>query len=226
MSFESPQPPYNAGDPSATFLSSSCLDVLLVGLVALAYRLAHDIDSVQRDGVAGLPEDEVKARAATKGGSVTKAAADGGTAALRGSRMDEDEERDAVFYRLETLGYRVGQGMVERFSTDRPRFTDTLDVIKFLCKDLWMLVFRKQIDNLKTNHRGVYVLTDNAFRPFSRMSTEAGGQAVVRAQPFLWFPCGIIRGALASMGINATVQAETSELPGATFQIKSITVNP
>lgn len=70
-----------------------------------------------------------------------------------------------------------------RFSSDRPRFTDTLDVIKFLCKDLWMLVFRKQIDNLKTNHRGVYVLTDNAFRPLSRMSTEAGGQAVVRAQP-------------------------------------------
>lgn len=50
-----------------------------------------------------------------------------------------------------------------------------------------MLVFRKQIDNLKTNHRGVYVLTDNAFRPFSRMSTEAGGQAVVRAQP-VWSP--------------------------------------
>ena len=40
-----------------------------------------------------------------------------------------------------------------RFSRDRPRFTDTLDVIKFLCKDMWTLVFRKQIDNLKTNHR-------------------------------------------------------------------------
>jgi len=40
-----------------------------------------------------------------------------------------------------------------RFSRDKPRFTDTLDVIKFLCKDLWTLVFRKQIDNLKTNHR-------------------------------------------------------------------------
>ena len=134
-----------------------------------------------------------------------------------------------------------------RFSKDRPRFTDTLDVIKFLCKDLWMLVFRKQIDNLKTNHRvcflplsllsatmpqferseankkqGVYVLTDNSFRPFSRMSTEAGGQTVVKAQPFLYFPCGIIRGALASMGINASVQAETSELPGATFQVKAL----
>lgn len=26
-------------------------------------------------------------------------------------------------------------------------------MIKFLCKDMWTLVFRKQIDNLKTNHR-------------------------------------------------------------------------
>ena len=40
-----------------------------------------------------------------------------------------------------------------RFSKDRPRFNDTLDVIKFLCKDLWSLVFGKNIDNLKTNHR-------------------------------------------------------------------------
>ena len=39
------------------------------------------------------------------------------------------------------------------FSRDRPLFTDTLDMIKFLCKDIWILTFRKQIDNLKTNHR-------------------------------------------------------------------------
>lgn len=29
-------------------------------------------------------------------------------------KMDEEEERDAVFFRLEILGYRVGQGLVER----------------------------------------------------------------------------------------------------------------
>lgn len=45
---------------------------------------------------------------------------------------------------------------------------------------------------------------------------------VTDVMQFLWFPCGIIRGALANMGINATVQAESSELPGATFQIKTI----
>lgn len=43
----------------------------------------------------------------------------------------------------------------------------------------------------------------------------------MRAQSFLWFPCGVIRGGLASMGIQATVQAETSELPTAMFQIKT-----
>lgn len=40
-----------------------------------------------------------------------------------------------------------------RFSRDRPRCNEPLDVIKFICKDLWSLVFRKQVDNLKTNHR-------------------------------------------------------------------------
>ncbi|KAI9796812.1 MAG: Trafficking protein particle complex subunit 33 [Piccolia ochrophora] len=199
MSFDTPLPPYNASDPHATFLSSSCLDLLLIELVPMAHRLARELS-------------------------------------LSDDKLDDDEQRDAVFHRLETLGYRVGQGLAERcvassdpplpFSSDRPRFTDTLDVIKFLCKDLWTLVFRKQIDNLKTNHRGIYVLTDNTFRPFARMSTEAGGQAVNRAQPFLWFPCGTIRGALASMGIEATVHAETSELPGATFQIKTAGAKP
>ncbi|KAE8450089.1 hypothetical protein EG329_006870 [Mollisiaceae sp. DMI_Dod_QoI] len=229
MSFDSPLPPYNASDPTATFLNSSCLDLLMIELVPMAYRIVNEVDAAIDDRIPSSAEKKDSGGSVGKGSVATNGGTAGGTSnggAGKGGKMDEEEERDAVFFRLEMLGYRVGQGLVERFSRDRPRFTDTLDVIKFLCKDLWMLVFRKQIDNLKTNHRGVYVLTDNSFRPFARMSTEAGGQAVVRAQPFLWFPCGIIRGALASMGINATVQAETSELPGATFQIKSVTVKP
>jgi hypothetical protein len=26
-------------------------------------------------------------------------------------------------------------------------------VVKFICKDLWVIMFKKQVDNLKTNHR-------------------------------------------------------------------------
>ncbi|TDZ74412.1 Trafficking protein particle complex subunit 6B [Colletotrichum trifolii] len=234
MSFESVMPPYNASDPTASFLNSSCLDFLLIELVPMAYRVTKQLDIAPMEG-AGTPGDAASSSVSHSqaaggggggggpaGGAPTSTASGAVAAAGSGRKMDEDEERDAVFYRLETLGYRVGQGLVER---DRPRFNDTLDVIKFVCKDLWSLVFRKQIDNLKTNHRGVYVLTDNSFKPFSRMSTETGGQAVVRAQPFLWFPCGIVRGALAALGINATVQAETNELPAAIFQIKTLPSN-
>ncbi|KAL3425656.1 Bet3 family protein (transporter particle component) [Phlyctema vagabunda] len=248
MSFDSPLPPFNASDPLATFFNASTLDLLMIELVPMAYRVhtAMGSSSAAPAGEQTTSHRTTSTGGAGGGGGGAAVSAAGGlglglapttggqgqgrnmqnpnleTATATTTVEDEDEDRDAVFFRLEMLGYRVGQGLVERFSKDRGRFTDTLDVIKFLCKDLWMLVFRKQIDNLKTNHRGVYVLTDNSFRPFARMSTEAGGQAVVRAQPFLWFPCGIIRGALASMGIDASVQAETNELPGATFQIKSI----
>ncbi|ROT38815.1 transport protein particle component [Sodiomyces alkalinus F11] len=242
MSFETVMPPYNAADPNASFLSSSCLDFLLIELVPLAYRVTRELDDASAASATdaalleptSAPADAASSAASQQEGggggapsSVVGAGAGSGSVAPSMSRkMDEDEERDAVFYRLERLGYRVGQGLVERFSRDRPRFNDNLDVIKFLCKDLWFLVFRKQVDNLKTNHRGVYVLTDNNFKPFSRMSTDVGGQAVIRAQPFLWFPCGILRGALAAMGVDATVQAESHELPSAVFQIKTLAKQP
>ncbi|KAI1821771.1 BET3 family protein [Xylaria intraflava] len=210
--FDQPLPPYNASDPTATFVGTSCFDFLLIELVPMAYRITNKLEDAN-DGKINEATGSIN----TSVGATSTAP----TTTGRKGKLDEDEEREAVFYRLEGLGYRVGLGLVERFSRDRPRFTDTLDAIKFVCKDLWMLVFKKQIDNLKTNHRGVYVLTDHAFRPLSRISAGAGGQAVARAQPFLWFPCGIIRGALAAMSIPATVQAESSELPGAVFQIKT-----
>ena len=38
---------------------------------------------------------------------------------------------------------------------------------------------------------------------------------------FLYFPCGVIRGALAGMGVEVTVEASSTEIPTATFQIKT-----
>lgn len=146
--------------------------------------------------------------------------------------LDEEELRETVFFRLDGIGYRVGLALSERFSRDRPRLTDPLDVIKFLCKDLWGVVFRKQIDNLKTNHRGVYVLTDNNFKPLKNMSLEKATSGRSRemmmqqAQPFLYFPAGLIRGALSGLGIQASVVAETNELPGVTFQIRTVGSKP
>lgn len=81
MSFETPLPPYNASDPHATFLNSSCFDLLLIEMVPLAHRLAAE---------------------STVGRKVGSKA------------YDEEEQSEAAFRRLDTLGYRVGQGLVER----------------------------------------------------------------------------------------------------------------
>jgi hypothetical protein len=121
MSFETVMPPYGSTDPSASFLSSSCLDFLLIELVPLAYRLTQELDakavttdvsspSAAAGGDAASASGHAGGSVSGVGGSLT------GTAGTAGGdrKMDEDEERDAVFYRLEKLGYRVGQGLVER----------------------------------------------------------------------------------------------------------------
>lgn len=58
-----------------------------------------------------------------------------------------------VIEKLERLGHRVGESLVERTSRDSPRFRTELDAVVFICKHFWSLAFNKPIDNLKTNHQ-------------------------------------------------------------------------
>ena len=55
--------------------------------------------------------------------------------------------------KLEAMGHRIGESLVERVSRDTPRFKSELDAVIFICKSLWVHAFAKQIDNLKTNHQ-------------------------------------------------------------------------
>ncbi|XP_014438504.1 trafficking protein particle complex subunit 6A isoform X2 [Tupaia chinensis] len=64
---------------------------------------------------------------------------------------------------LEGMGFRVGQALGERLPRETLAFREELDVLKFLCKDLWVAAFGKQMDGLRTNHQGTYVLQDNSF---------------------------------------------------------------
>lgn len=131
-------------DPNSKHVNISCFDLLLIELVPLAERMARDYEaSLERPSLANRPPQKGTATSTT--GAPTLTTTDG---------LPETEVfKDSVYFRLEGLGFRVGQGLCERFSKDKPRFTEPLDIIKFVCKDLWMAVFKKQIDNLKTNHR-------------------------------------------------------------------------
>ncbi|GLT60539.1 hypothetical protein SLA2020_333010 [Shorea laevis] len=134
--------------------------------------------------------------------------------------------------RIEAIGYQVGHQLSERYTMERPRFGDHLEAIKFICKDFWSELFKKQIDNLKTNHRGTFVLQDNRFRWLARLSidqtSENGGtsedpsenKATQAMSMYLYFPCGIIRGALSNLGIPCAVSADMSNLPACSFVVR------
>ncbi|XP_022747856.1 trafficking protein particle complex subunit 6B-like [Durio zibethinus] len=134
--------------------------------------------------------------------------------------------------RIEAIGYQVGHQLSERYTLERPRFSDHLEAIKFICKDFWSVLFKKQIDNLKTNHRGTFVLQDNRFRWLTRMSIDlspkngASEEASIMADNkgvqsmHLYFPCGIIRGALSNLGIPCAVSADISNLPACSFVVR------
>ena len=86
------------------------------------------------------------------------------------TKVDDDEE--GLRLRLEAIGMHVGANITERHVHPfHPRpsriiarifhrlchgktyFSETLESIKFGCKDLWTTCWEKQVDNLRTNHR-------------------------------------------------------------------------
>ncbi|XP_051965612.1 trafficking protein particle complex subunit 6b-like [Xyrauchen texanus] len=133
------------------------------------------------------------------------------------TREDIDKERVTCVSTLEAMGFRVGQGLIERFTKDCPCFKDDLDIMKFVCKDFWSTIFKKQIDNLRTNHQGTYVLQDNTFPLLTPFST--GKQYLEEAPKYLAFSCGMIRGALSNLGLESVVTAEVSLMPSCKFQV-------
>ncbi|XP_074075409.1 trafficking protein particle complex subunit 6A isoform X2 [Macrotis lagotis] len=118
---------------------------------------------------------------------------------------------------LESMGFRVGQGLAERLPRGALAFREELDTIKFLCRDLWGAVFQKQADNLRTNHQGTYILQDNNF-PFLKQMAR-GQQYLEEAPKFLAFTCGLLRGTLSTLGFESSVTASVASLPACKFQV-------
>uniref|UniRef100_M3YXR2 Trafficking protein particle complex subunit 6B n=1 Tax=Mustela putorius furo TaxID=9669 RepID=M3YXR2_MUSPF len=126
-------------------------------------------------------------------------------------------ENGRCITKLENMGFRVGQGLIERFTKDTARFKDELDIMKFICKDFWTTVFKKQIDNLRTNHQSIFNLSTAKFlhlRKFDQWKVY-----VFCSFQYLAFTCGLIRGGLSNLGIKSIVTAEVSSMPACKFQV-------
>lgn len=136
----------------------------------------------------------------------------------RAISASEGAQRERALADLELLGFNAGFRLIEKLTKESPKFKDELDLMKFVCKEFWMAVFRKQIDNLRTNHQGVYVLQDNQFKFLAKVSQ--GPQHLEHAPKFVVFTCGLLRGSLANLGVNSVVTAEVANLPSVKFQIQ------
>lgn len=132
--------------------------------------------------------------------------------------------------KLDKIGFQVGWRLAERYSKDQLWLHEHLDVIKFICKGFWTELFKKPIDKLQTNYKGIYVLHDNEFKWILRLdpATSADPKAVSMA-PFptpldvarlhTSYAAGLLRGALQNLGMRVSVRAELLELPQCQFVI-------
>ena len=128
--------------------------------------------------------------------------------------------------RLENLGYDVGFRLMERMC-EKQRFLgfEDLDCVKFICKEFWKLVFGKTIDKLQTNRRGLFVLLDLQFKWIKKYTvgtdlSKMDNETKLIINTMVHFPCGIMRGALANLGMNTYVSADIGTLPSVTFNLR------
>lgn len=105
-------------DPTFSLLNSTCLDLLLIELVPMAYRITADLAAREEEWTGASTTKANRLSSHSNDASSTAAGAGAGTTGAGGTAtVDEEESREAVFHRLESLGYRVGLGVVERYAS-------------------------------------------------------------------------------------------------------------
>ncbi|EGV61506.1 hypothetical protein PSN45_000180 [Yamadazyma tenuis] len=134
---------------------------------------------------------------------------------------------DQVNLKIELLGYKLGIKLNElllfkladQFSKNNEDLETVLDIMKFICKDFWKILFKKQISNLRTNHRGTFVLVDSNFKPIENFDVSRP-DAPVMISHYLSYVNGVMKGTLKSFGINSVITNEIN-FPSVTFNIET-----
>lgn len=122
----------------------------------------------------------------------------------------DEGKYNRVLDRLRNIGFEIGNKITELLVfSNNPNLQfkdmDLLSVMKFICRDVWRQMFNKQIDNLKTNHRGTFYLFDYDYRPIQSFALDNGSseEELQMARPFLEIAVGVIKGVLSSIGYTS-----------------------
>lgn len=99
----------------------------MIELVPMAYRITADLALREEEWTGTSTTKANRLSSHSNDASSTAAGAGAGTIGAGGTAtVDEEESREAVFHRLESLGYRVGLGIVERYVYPSREYGSTL----------------------------------------------------------------------------------------------------
>ncbi|KAM9997898.1 hypothetical protein ACTFIY_007562 [Dictyostelium cf. discoideum] len=133
--------------------------------------------------------------------------------------MKSSSDKQQAHKKLDKLGFKVGHRLVERLSLDTALFPELLDAVKFICKVFWTTVFKKTIDGLKTNHKGVFVLTDSKFQWLQHLSFDSSASNKDCSE-YVQFTAGLIKGAMSNFGFKCIVTFDIQQVSTCVFTIK------
>ncbi len=137
--------------------------------------------------------------------------------------------------RLLSVGFILGTRLGVKLTQTLAPFTDGKDAVKFICKDLWLFLFRQQASRLQANKRGVFIIHDTSFPllynlakctiPVDQPVTPAFGMQFPpwlkdRAILQLQVTSGIIKGFMRSVGFPCSVEVALGDtLPACSFTV-------
>jgi hypothetical protein len=200
-------------------VNAACLDFLVQELVPTAVRVSSRL--LETSGRDSEPDLATRMDVQL---SLIPNDFPGTVAAVNSQLVNSDD----VTLRIENCGYNLGIRLADLLAyksfsgPSSGKVVDILDIMKFVCRDVWKALYGKQMDNLRTNHRGTFVLVDNGHRMIAHLSSTKGtADTLAKAHTYLWYPCGVIRGILYSFGVESGVSAEISQFPAVTFNIQT-----
>ncbi|KAM9899285.1 hypothetical protein OXX79_005825, partial [Metschnikowia pulcherrima] len=180
---------------SQTYVNNVCFNLLLQEIVPASVRVTQKLAETENGEFSR--DSDAQTRINTSLSDIVDDTP--GKVAIFDSESLNSED---VQLRVEGYGYDLGLRLTEVLmykAATKSKIVDVLEIMKFICRDVWRCLYGKQMDNLRTNHRGTFVLIDNKYKVTAGFSSENGkADVVAKARTYTYLPCGIIRGILSS----------------------------
>lgn len=131
-------------------INSLSLQYLLMETVPLSIRVSERLVEISKKA-GGLIETDIK-KLSVKDNKLD----DFHPGGIEGLCKESEITNNDNLYRIENYGYQMGlkitDCLVYMNNDSNLKVLEVLEIMKFICRDVWKIFYQKQMDNLRTNH--------------------------------------------------------------------------